>query len=101
MLFRAASYDNSYFLYHIQSKLFSAIPFFLHRTMAGQGVKIKWSDHLNSSWVGEKPESVCHRETAESLYARLIGSKVRQRHRRGGEEVACLLKKMSRMCLQK
>ncbi|XP_043230183.1 probable E3 ubiquitin-protein ligase HERC1, partial [Amphibalanus amphitrite] len=43
--------------------------------MAGQGVKIKWSDHLNSSWIGEKPESVCHREAAEGLYARLIESK--------------------------
>ena len=59
--------------------------------MAGQGVKIKWSDHLNCSWVGEKPESVCHREAAESLYTRLIGSKVRQRCSRGGKEATCLL----------
>ena len=39
-------------------------------------MKIKWSDHLNTVWVGEKPESVCHREAAEALYARLIDTKV-------------------------
>ena len=45
--------------------------------MAGQGLKIKWSDHLNGPWVAEKPEALCHREAAESLYTRLVEAKVR------------------------
>ena len=40
-------------------------------------VKIKWADHLNSSWLNETCQSLAHRDSANVLYERLIENKVR------------------------
>lgn len=39
-------------------------------------VKLKWIDHLNSSWAGENCDSIATREGIHVLYERLVANKV-------------------------
>ncbi|XP_037084978.1 probable E3 ubiquitin-protein ligase HERC1 [Pollicipes pollicipes] len=43
--------------------------------MAGWTLKLKWSDHLNSAWLAERPEELCQRDVTEQLYTRLLETK--------------------------
>lgn len=39
-------------------------------------VKIKWAEHMNTSWLAEDCQSLAHRDSTIALYERLIENKV-------------------------